>query len=395
MTRGSFTGTLLGVLALASLAVGTFVLVRAQRVEPVRASTTVATVLGAGDTAGYARATQPQRFEFPRDHGAHPGFRNEWWYFTGNLRAADGRRFGYQLTFFRSALSSIAPARTSAWAGSQAYMAHFAVTDAARRRFHAFQRFSRGGLGLAGARAQPFEVWLDDWHAKSEDARMFPLHVEAADSDVALRLTLEQGKPITLQGDAGLSRKGPEPGNASYYYSLTRMPTRGTIRVGKDSFNVAGDTWMDREWSTSALGAGRTGWDWFALQLDDGTDLMLYQIRHSDGSVDPFSTGTHIDPFGATRRLPISAVHIHALQTWKSPLGGAVYPARWRIDIPDQALSLEVTPILADQELNLWVRYWEGAVDVRGARAGKPLVGRGYVELTGYATTGRKAQLAH
>jgi predicted secreted hydrolase len=385
MMANSFTPTVAAAITIAVVGIGAVVLVRAQSAQEVRASTSVIAVLGAGDTTGYARATQPMQFEFPRDHGAHPEFRNEWWYFTGNLDAANGRRFGYQLTFFRSALSAHAPARASAWAGNQAYMAHFTITDAAGKRFRAFQRFGRGGLALAGARAQPFAVWLDDWSVKSESAGTFPLHAQVEDSDVAIQLMLEQGKPITLEGDAGLSRKGPEPGNASYYYSLTRMPTRGTIRIGAQNFAVTGSSWMDREWSTSALGVGRTGWDWFALQLDDGADFMFYQLRRTDGSTDPFSAGTLIEPTGEAKKLTASAVRIRALDSWKSPLGGA-YPSRWHIDIPGDSLSLDITPILADQELNLWVRYWEGAVDVRGSRAGKPLTGRGYVELTGYGS---------
>ncbi len=356
--------------------------------DVVRATLSVAQAVGGEDTAGYARAFVPRPFVFPRDHGPHPDFRTEWWYLTGNLQSETGARFGWQLTIFRSALAPAMPQRASGWATRQVYMAHFALTDVRAGRYHAFERFARGAEELAGAEAAPFRVWLEDWSMRSTDSAFFPLHVQAADSGVAIDLVLTAGKPLVLHGDAGLSRKSDAPGSASYYYSFTRLPAEGTVHTPAGETRVQGASWFDREWSTSSLGPGVAGWDWFALQLNDSTELMVYRLRRSDDSTDPFSAGTFVDARGGTTHLDAAAATITPLATWISPLDGARYPSRWRVRVPGLGLDLEVTPVSADQELNLAVRYWEGAVDVRGTRAGAPIAGRGYVELTGYAGTG-------
>ena len=358
--------------------------------RPPSASVAVATALG-GLTRGYARAIEPRLFVFPDDHGPHPAYRTEWWYYTGNLATAAGRRFGFQLTFFRIAQTPPAAPRASAWAASQVYMAHFAITDVAGQRFHSAVRFVRGALGLAGATAEPFRVWTEDWVVQGEGPRTFPVRVQATEGEISLDLVLEEGKPITLQGDRGLSRKGPEEGNASYYYSLSRMPARGSVRVGEETLAVAGLAWMDREWSTSALGADQVGWDWFALQLEDGRDLMIYRLRRRDGSVDPFSAGTIIGADGVGRPLGAADVAVDVLSWWTSPRGGTRYPAGWRIAIAHEALTLEVVPLVADQEFAEPVRYWEGAVRVRGQAGARTLDGHGYAELVGYAAPGGAA----
>ena len=353
-------------------------------------------ILGGEDTAGYARAVEPRTFEFPRDHGAHPDFRNEWWYLTGNLETADGDRFGYQLTIFRNALAPSMPERSSDWATRQAYMAHFALTDVSGRRFAAFERFSRDAIGLAGADTTPFRVWIEDWSIASDGATpganaasagaIFPLRVMAHKDDIAIDLVLQSGKPLVLNGERGLSRKGAQPGNASYYLSFSRLPTHGTVRTRDGvSREITGNSWFDREWSTSALPAGVDGWDWFALQFTDSTELMFYRLRRTDGSTDVFSAGTWIAADGTTAPLASTDVAIDGLDRWTSPIDGAVYPARWRLRSSALRLDLEVNPVLADQELDLNVRYWEGAVDARGTRNGNPVAARGYVELTGYA----------
>lgn len=350
-----------------------------------RGGWSVAQLLGADAAPGFERALAPRSFDFPRDHGPHPGFRQEWWYFTGNLEDATGRRFGYQLTFFRFGLSPRPPARASAWAGSDVYMAHFTVTDAVGRVFHAYERLSRAALGLAGAQRRPWQVWVDDWSLAGvgTDAA-FPWRLRAADEQAAVDLWLEPAKPLVLQGERGLSRKSAAPGNASYYYSYTRLVTRGELRLGSERFQVTGASWMDREWSTSALGPDQVGWDWFALQLDDGRELMLYRLRRRDGSLDPYSRGTLVGVDGRARMLAPAAVRMEVLDTWRSPRSGTRYPARWRLVMAEAELELEIQPLVPDQELNLAVRYWEGAVDVAGRAAGRPLRGRGYVELTGY-----------
>ena len=353
----------------------------------VGATLAVNAALGSGDATGFARALAPRAFSFPGDLGPHPDFRTEWWYYTGNLESAAGRHFGFQLTFFRTALAPPAEgdaATGSAWSTRQLYLAHFAVTDTAGRRFHAWSRLEREALGLAGAQASPFRVWIEDWSAESEVPGGLPVRLRAAEGDVAIDLVLSSRKPVTLQGDHGLSQKGAEPGNASYYYSLTRMSVHGTVRVGGEPLPVSGLAWMDREWSTSALGPDLVGWDWVALQLDDGRDVMLYRLRRRDGSADPHSAGTLIAADGATRPLAPGDVTLEAVDHWTSPRSRVRYPSRWRLAIPGAALSLEITPRLPDQELIVGTRYWEGAVGVAGTAAGRPIAGRGYVELVGY-----------
>lgn len=356
---------------------------RDDRREP-SASLSVAEALRSGNDQGYARALEPRAFSFPQDHGPHPEFRTEWWYYTGNLATAEGRRFGFQLTFFRSALAPEMPERGSAWATRQAWLAHFALSDVDGERFHAFERWSRGAVGLAGVQSAPFRVWVEDWSAEADGGPVFPMRLRATQGEVALDLRLDQGKSPVLQGERGLSRKSSEPGNASYYYSLTRMPTRGTIRVGTETFTVTGASWMDREWSTSSLGAGQIGWDWFALQLSDGTDLMLYQLRQTDGRPDPASSGSVVGSDGASRTVALRDFSLEVLDRWQSPDSGVRYPARWRLRVPSEGLDLTVAPLLADQELDVSFRYWEGAVAIEGTRRGAPVRGHGYVELTGY-----------
>jgi predicted secreted hydrolase len=210
------------------------------------------------------------------------------------------------------------------------------------------------------------------------------MHLRAAEGEVALDLILESQKPPALQGNQGLSQKGPTPGNASFYYSLTRMLTTGTIRVDGQTYAVGGLSWMDHEWGTSALEAGAVGWDWFSLQLDDGYDLMYAQVR-TPTSVS-YSFGSLVDPAGRVTPLDPAEVQLEVLATWRSPASQALYPARWRLSVPGLALRLELEPRLANQELPVSVVYWEGAVRIQGSRQGQPVTGSGFVELTGYAT---------
>jgi len=363
-------------------------LLRPAQSAPLEASLTVAEALGA-PAEGYARAEQPRRFSFPADHGPHDGFRTEWWYYTGNLDTADGRHFGFQLTFFRNALTPEPAERASAWATRNVYMAHFALSDPGGERFFAFDRYSRDGAGLAGAQAEPFRVWTESWEASGDPQT--GTRLRAADGEVAIDLVARNLKPVVLQGEDGLSQKSAEPGNASYYYSLTRMETSGTITIANERFEVRGSAWKDREWSTSALGEGQLGWDWFALQLDDGSELMYYQLRRTDGSVDPFSAGSTVADDGAKTVIGRDDVRIDVLDTWRSPRSGGEYPARWRLSIPARNIELEIEPFFADQELPLTVVYWEGAVRVRGTIDGTAVSGTGYIEMTGYADQQRSA----
>jgi predicted secreted hydrolase len=411
-------------LALAGIALALRAGTRGPRAQ-VRATLSLAGSLGGADTAGFAHALAARPFRFPADHGPHPDFRTEWWYVTGNLVSAEGRRFGYELTFFRSALAPRPAPRASDWAARDVYMAHFTIGDSAGERFRAAERFERAAAGLAGASTAPWRVWVDDWSVSApgegrvevvapgerdlagtrgagapHDAGgardstraapgFWPLHLVARDSIGALDLALAQGTAPVPQGEGGLSRKGPEPGDASYYYSLPRMPTSGWLEVGGRRYHVRGESWMDREWSTSALAPDEVGWDWFGLQLSDGRSLMLYRIRRRGGGISSFSAGTLVGVDGSARPLGRADAAVDVLGTWQSPLDGTRYPAGWHVRILSADLDLAIRPMLADQELNVSVRYWEGAVWLTGTAAGRSLAGRGFVELTGYGPAPR------
>ncbi len=333
----------------------------------------------------FSRAEGPRKLFFPLDMGAHPDFQTEWWYYTGNLSTQSGRQFGFELTFFRRALAAPGDlaVRSSDLAASQAYLAHFTLTDASAGQFHAFEQSERGAAGLAGAQADPYQVWLHDWSVSLVTPGEYQL--KAAQDGYQVDLRLKDLKGPILEGDRGLSQKGPDKGNASYYYSQTRLQSTGTIRVGSQSYTVNGLSWMDHEFSTSALGPNQVGWDWFSIQLDDGSELMLYHIRQRDGSLDPFSSGTIIRPDGSTRPLNVADFNIQVNHTWKSPHSSGIYPAAWTVTIPSDHLILQIKPLIADQELNLSFIYWEGAVEIMGERNGVEMTGKGYVELTGYA----------
>jgi len=336
------------------------------------------------DDKGFARAFKPRELSFPADHGAHNTYRTEWWYFTGNLKNPQDRKFGYELTFFRFALAAETPVSKSAWRNNQLYMAHLTLTDVKEDRFYTAERFSRAGNDLAGASIKKYRVWLYDWSATTQGDSDFPLRLYANSDDFAIDLLLTSPKGYVLQGDQGLSQKSPEPGNASYYYSYTRLATQGYISIAGNQFAVTGDSWMDREWSTSALSDEQSGWDWFALQLSDNTELMFYQLRRKDGLPDNNSSGSVVPADNSKIPLKVKDVTIKILDKWKSPHSKITYPSRWYLTVPGQKLEIDVIPLINDQELNVSYRYWEGAVSVIGTKNGKPISGQGYVELAGY-----------
>lgn len=333
--------------------------------------------------ANFARVEGPRELTFPADHGAHPRHQLEWWYFTGNLEGPAGEPFGFQLTFFRRALQATPRVSESAWATAQVYLAHFTISDVAGQRFRYFERSSRGALGLAGVEKAPFAVWVESWSAQSAPAspRLFPLRLRASEGPWSLDLELSTEAAPILQGDRGYSPKGPEPGNASHYYSYPRIETRGHLQAGGERVPVTGQAWMDHEWSTSALGEGVVGWDWFSLQLSDGSNLMTFRLRRPSPDPTPWDALNWTDAAG--RPLPADGVDIVPLDTWRSPHTGALYPSGWRV--VGSGLDLEVRPQLRDQELNVSTAYWEGSVRVKGTRDGAAVGGRGYVELVGYA----------
>lgn len=378
----------LGLAALTALALAALLACAAPDPRSPAASSprlAAASALGAAPS-GFARALVPPELAFPRDHGPHPEFRTEWWYFTGSLFDADGNAYGFQLTFFRQAMAPPAEveASSSAWRTGQVFMAHLALSDERRQRFRFAERFARAAVDLAGARSEPFRVWLEDWRAAALGPEVFPLHLRAFEDDWGLDLELSAGKPLVLQGDRGLSRKGPEPGNASIYYSHTRLPARGRLRLAEREVEVSGTAWLDREWSTSALAPGVVGWDWFALQLDDGNDLMFYRLRRLNGGTDPWSKGAMVAPDGGSRGLVWDEVRLEERDLWQSPRTAVRYPVSWRLTVPGEGLDLAIEPRLRHQELDVTVRYWEGAVRVSGRRHGHAVRGHGFVELVGY-----------
>jgi predicted secreted hydrolase len=373
--------------SLALLALGCASLRHAESAPPA-----VANASDSESVAGFATALEPRRFEFPLDHGPHPAFRQEWWYVTGNLDAANGERFGFELTFFRVALEppqapspatapAVSAARASAWRTREIYLAHFAVTDVPRRRFRSEQKLSRAALGLAGAEALPLHVWLDDW---SLEARGPTWQLRATQPGYAVELALEPQSAPVLNGIDGLSRKSERPEDATYYYSIPRLLARGQLLRDGQPLEVRGLAWLDREWGSGGLGPRELGWDWFGLQLDDGSALMFYALRDKNGERDVHSAGSWVAADGTARALSNAEVGIAVTREWRSA-SGERYPAGWHIRVPTLALDLTVRPLLADQELQTTPRYWEGAVEVSGERGRASLGGRGYVELVGYA----------
>ena len=357
--------------------------------EKINSGNGIALSKAMGDTGdeGFDKAINKIKFNFPEDHGPHPGFKTEWWYFTGNLTTKDNKKFGYQFTIFRSALSKTETSRNSEWNSNQIYMSHFAVTDVSDNEFFFEERFSREGNKLAGAQSEPFKVWLEDWQiSETGDGNSFDLpdlQISAKNEKAEINFKLKSVKPLVLQGDSGLSQKGKQPGNASYYYSYTRLETEGKIILNGKEFNVNGYSWMDREWSTSALSEDQKGWDWFALQLDDSTELMYYQMRKNDGSPDVYSKGILIEKDGTSRTVKKEDLVLEVTDNWTSP-SGEKYPSGWRMKIPSMNIDLKITPSVKDQLMNVSIRYWEGSVLIEGTKNNSKVTGRGYAELTGY-----------
>jgi len=358
-----------------------------KKVIDLEKSVSLSKAMGEVADEDFSKAVEKRKFVFPDDHGAHPDFRTEWWYFTGNLVSDDGKEFGYQFTIFRTALSKEKSERNSEWNSNQIYMVHFAVTDIDGNKFYFDERFSREGNNLAGAQASPFKVWLEDWQIiQTEDKATFDLPiitVKAKSEKAEIDFKLEPVKPFVLQGDEGLSQKGKQHGNASYYYSYTRLKTEGKIILEGKEFSVNGFSWMDREWSTSALSEDQKGWDWFALQLDDNTEIMYYQMRKKDGTSDVFSKGVFVDETGSSKLIKKDDVVLEVTGYWESPDGGK-YPSEWNLQTPSKEIDLKITPAVKNQLMDVAVRYWEGSVKIEGTKNGNPINGRGYVELTGY-----------
>jgi len=332
----------------------------------------------------FQEARQGRILEFPRDHGTHPDFKQEWWYYSGHLESPDGELLGYQITFFRLALESPEPKGSPAESVQNIFAAHIALTIPARGAFISRHMVVPEFLGLAGASANRLLINVKDWRI---DARGEAHHLRARSQDLSLDLILNPSKPLTLHGKAGYATKDAITGS-SHHYSITRLATRGEVAYGRRSFQVAGTSWFDREFGTTLLGPQQQGWDWFALQLSDGRDVMLYLPRGRDGRPSPHSYGTIVDAEGRVQRLIAGDFQIIPLGRWKSPRTATVYPAGWRLTIPGRYESLVITPTVADQEVSLTglasLTYWEGQVSVTGNQGGMAVTGRGFAELTGY-----------
>lgn len=330
-----------------------------------------------------------QRLTFPRDHGSHDDARVEWWYVTGQLDTPSGKRLGYQLTFFRTGIED-APkgTRASAFAARDLFLAHFALTDAAAGTFRFAERMHRTGIGAATAREDRLGVANEDWRLEEVGGRLV---LFASDGRDELSLLLTPEKPPILHGEGGLSRKGPESDAVSRYVSLTRLRSEGWWTSGGKSEPVSGLSWFDHEWGSGSIGKDTAGWDWFALHLLDGRDLMLYRMRGAAGAATRFTSGTLVERDGRATPLAPRDFTIEETARWKSARSGGSYPARWILRVPRAGIAVEVVPLVKDQELvtekSTRVTYWEGACDVKALGGGAPL-GRAYVEMTGYAGTG-------
>lgn len=350
---------------------------------PVVTSTTIITPT---IQPGFISADGSRPLTFPADFGAHPDFRTEWWYYTSNLQTPEGRHFGFELTIFRVGLlpPTVELPKDSNWSSREVYFAHFAVTDVASDHFYAFQRYSRPGPGLAGAQADPYHVWLEDWNITESTTGTYQLVAEQ--EDITLNLTLTDAMGVVLHGENGYSRKGKNPTNASYYYSQPRLNAKGSVKINDVQYEVSGLAWNDHEFSTSVLDENQIGWDWFSLQFEDGSALMLFQLRERGGGISDSASGTFIAADGTPQHLHKSDFEIAVHDEWRSPHTQGVYPSSWEIQIYKPDCLLEVKPWMADQEVNFPpVTYWEGAVHFKGSCNGGPVQGNGYIELTGYA----------
>jgi len=373
--------------------------VRISSVVALAASVLLAPTSRASEDA-WTAAAPGYAWSFPADHGSHPGYRTEWWYLTGELRPIDGpeRSFGYQLTFFRVGLTPSPPALESAWSAANLVMGHASISDPAggRHRFSELLYREAPFLGGFGEHPDPRIVWArapagtDDVWTLEWNGSGFGLHVADRRRGLAFELDTQPSKPMVFHGPGGFSRKAPDAAIASLYYSFTRMETLGTLELDGERYRVRGSSWMDHEFSTSHLGGGQVGWDWFSLNLDDGRDVMLYLLRRADGGLD-FGHGTVVSPAGEPRYLEPRDWSLSVTDHWKSEKSGAVYPAGWTLELPGERLRLRIVRVMRDQEnvgeLAGGLAYWEGAVELRSEDGRR--IGRGYVELTGYGEDNR------
>ena len=344
-------------------------------------------VANAAEPSVFSQALSGYAYQFPEDFYSHDDFRIEWWYYTGNLEeVGTSRPFGYQLTFFRVALDTMGDnPNPSKWKVGHIYFAHMALTDVEGEKFHYFERINRKGIGNAGADSERLMVWNEDWSLEGKDNEHL---LEAVESGMGIKLQLVPEKKLVVHGQDGISKKGSETGNASHYFSYTRMKTSGTVFVDGKSYKVFGTSWMDHEYSSNQLNNELSGWDWFSLKLDDQTELMLYQLRRKSGGIDSFSSGTFVSSDGVSRHIKRDEFIVESSAQWRSKQSGITYPAGWKLSLPSLGIKLSLSPDLNDQELynlrSISASYWEGSVSVEGTIRGELIKGKGYVELVGY-----------
>jgi len=343
--------------------------------------------LGPTDASGYATATPGTALTFPEDHGAHPDFRIEWWYYTFRLSDPAGRDYGAQLALFRLATRPQAAA-TEGWDSAQVFMAHLAVSELDAGRFHFSERLARPVLGLAGAASAPHRVWVENCRVEerpTEPGQAMSRRIDCRQEGLELALDLASAQPPVLHGKQGYSRKASHGESASFYYSFPRIAVHGHLTV-PDSAAVAvqGQGWFDHEWSSGLLPTSTVGWDWLSLTLDNGEALMLFRLRDAGGDSREVR-GSLIAADGGLRSFVAPASAMQGSRPWRSPHSSARYPLAWKIELDDFDLRLQVDAELDDQELNTSVRYWEGAVRASGSHKGVPVKAQGYLEMTGYA----------
>jgi predicted secreted hydrolase len=341
---------------------------------------------------GYAVVDGPCQFEFPRDHGPHENHRTEWWYYTGNLEDEDGRAFGFQFTIFRSRLEApglhAPPEKPSPWRSEQIYIVHAAVTDITGEAFYHAEETARGSAGLAGALVDSTgaQVFIGNAQAHIQEDRH---SLKVAFKDFSYDLNLKPQKPIIAHGDGGYSLKGIKPQSASCYYSITRFAVQGEIRIKGRRHKVRGQAWWDREYASEILEEDVAGWDWFALQLSDGSDFKCFFMRKKEGGFSTASSGTFVDANGEVLLLKHSDMSVEDLGFWESAANGARYPILRRLRVPKLGLDLLVRSRLEDQEMrnteDTGIAYYEGSVSVEGTRGKRSVTGLGYLEMTGYA----------
>lgn len=333
-----------------------------------------------GDGGNWKQAVSGRSWKFPADHADHPDFQSEWWYFTGILESDEGKRFGYQFTVFRRGMGKVSGSAGSKWVADQLYMGHLAISDIDGKKHISREKMGRNALEMAGVSTKPVRIWLENWKMEAGNANgdFFPLNISAHSSGISLDLQLEEGM-FVLHGDNGFSPKGEN--SASYYYSYVQIPTSGSLKIGEQSYSVKGKSWFDHEFFSNALDKDQKGWDWFSLQNEDGSALMLFRVRSDKES---FLSGTFIDSSEKTHALSAGDIFLESVR-YEKVASGNRYPLKWKVRVPSQSLDFMVEPFFPNQEMKTGISYWEGAVHAEGSLRNKPMKAVGYLEMTGYA----------